>query len=91
MVYNLKKDEALKELVKCGKDPKYFINNFARISHPLHGLLPFHLYDFQEDIIDDFNSHRFNVILKARQLGISTTCAGYIAWLMLFHRDKNLI
>ncbi len=91
MVYNLKKDEALKELVKCGKDPKYFINNFARISHPLHGLLPFHLYDFQEDIIDDFNSHRFNVILKARQLGISTTCAGYIAWLMLFHRDKNIL
>ena len=91
MSYELTKKEMLEELVKCGKDPKYFINNFARISHPMRGLIPFRMYGFQEDIIDDFNAHRFNVILKARQLGISTTCAGYIAWLMLFHRDKNVL
>ena len=33
----------------------------------------------------------FNVILKARQLGISTITAGYIVWLMLFHRDKAIL
>lgn len=91
MTYELTKKEVVEELVKCGKDPQYFINNFARISHPMRGLIPFKLYGFQEDIIDDFNNHRFNVILKARQLGISTTCAAYIAWMMLFHRDKNVL
>ena len=39
----------------------------------------------------DFNDYRFNVILKARQLGISTITAAYAAWLMLFYRDKNII
>jgi len=31
------------------------------------------------------------VILKARQLGISEVTAAYAAWLMLFHRDKNIL
>ena len=35
--------------------------------------------------------YRFNVILKARQLGISTVSAAYIVWLMLFYRDKNVL
>jgi len=81
----------VKEIVKCGKDPTYFLNNYARISHPLHGLIPFRLYDFQDQLVQDFNDYRFNVILKARQLGISTISAGYIVWLMLFHRDKNVL
>ena len=91
MSFQLTKKEMVKEIVKCGKDPTYFLNNYARISHPLHGLIPFRLYDFQDDLIGDFNDYRFNVILKARQLGISTITAGYVVWLMLFHRDKNVL
>jgi len=91
MPYQLTKKEILKEVVKCGKDPKYFINNYARISHPLKGLIPFKTYDFQSDLLDDFNDYRFTVILKARQLGISTVTAGYVVWLMMFHRNKNVL
>ena len=81
----------MKEILKCGKDPVYFINNYARITHPQRGLIPFHLYDFQEDLVNDFTDHRFNIILKARQLGISTISAAYVVWLMLFHREKNVL
>ena len=91
MGYRLSREEILKELVKCGKNPVYFINNYAKISHPLKGLVPFNMYDFQESLVNDFNDHRFNIILKARQLGISTVSAAYIAWLMMFHRDKNVL
>jgi len=77
--------------VKSGKDPVYFINNYAKISHPMRGLIPFNTYDFQSDLVKDFNDHRFTVILKARQLGISTISAAYVAWLMMFHRDKNVL
>ena len=87
----LTKKERIKEIVKCGKDPIYFINNYARISHPKHGLIPFKTYDFQEQLLRDFEDYRFNVILKARQLGISTITAGYVTWMMLFHRDKNIL
>jgi len=91
MSFQLDKKQQVKEIVKCGRDPAYFLKNYARISHPLHGLIPFDTYDFQDDLLQDFNDYRFNVILKARQLGISTITAGYIVWMMLFHRDKAIL
>ena len=91
MAFTPTKKEIVKELVKCGKDPDYFINNYARISHPIRGLIPFNTYDFQSQLIKDFNDYRFNVILKARQLGISTITAAYVSWMMLFHKDKNIL
>ena len=91
MPFDISKKEKMKEIVKCGKDSKYFINTYAKITHPQHGLIPFHVYDFQGSLLEDFEDHRFNVILKARQLGISTITAAYVAWLMLFHREKNVL
>ena len=87
----LTKKEILKEIVKAGKDPVYFTTNYCRISHPQRGLIPFKAYDYQNDLLRDFNDYRFNIILKARQLGISTITAAYVAWMMLFHRDKNIL
>ncbi len=91
MAFKLSKQEIVKEIVKCGKDPQFFIDNYCRISHPMHGLIPFKTFDYQKDLLKDFNDYRFNIILKARQLGISTISAGYIVWFMLFHRDKNIL
>ncbi len=91
MAFKLSKQEIVKEIVKCGKDPQFFIDNYCRISHPLKGLIPFKTYGYQKDLLKDFNDYRFNIILKARQLGISTISAGYIVWFMLFHRDKNIL
>lgn len=91
MGYKLTKKEILKEVVKSGKDVRYFIRNYAKIPHPGHGLIPFKTYDYQDDLLDDFNDYRFTVILKARQLGISTIVAAYVSWMLLFHRDKNVL
>ena len=84
MSHELTKKQVVAEIVKAGKDPIYFINNYAKISHPMKGLIPFKVFDYQEDLLRDFNDYRFNVILKARQLGISTITAAYIVWLMMF-------
>ena len=91
MSYVPSKKEIHKEILRCGKDPVYFINTYAKIAHPMHGLVPFKTYDFQAQLIRDFNDYRFNIILKARQLGISTITAAYVMWMMLFHRDKNVL
>jgi hypothetical protein len=88
---SLTKQEILKEIVKAGKDPLYFTVNYGRISHPQKGTIPFKAYDYQQQLLRDFTDYRFNVILKARQLGISTITAAYVSWLMLFHRDKNIL
>ena len=87
----LTKKEVMKEIVRCGKDPNYFITNYAKITHPQKGLIPFKTYDYQKEILNSFEDHRFNIILKARQLGLSTITAAYVVWLMLFHREKNVL
>jgi hypothetical protein len=87
----LTKEEILREVVKSGKNPIHFTVNYCRISHPQRGLIPFKAFDYQQQLLKDYNDYRFNVILKARQLGISTITAAYIGWLMLFHRDKNIL
>tara|TARA_R100000008_G_scaffold86555_1_gene80142 strand:- start:932 stop:2509 length:1578 start_codon:yes stop_codon:yes gene_type:complete len=87
----LTKKEIIAEILRSGKDPNYFVNNYVKISHPIEGLIPFKTYEFQKQLLGDFNDYRFNVILKARQLGISTITAAYAAWLMLFYRDKNIV
>jgi hypothetical protein len=40
----------------------------ARSAHPEKGTIPFKLYDFQKDCIEDFMTHRYNIVLKGEQL-----------------------
>jgi hypothetical protein len=87
----LSKKDLVKEIVKCGKDPVYFINNYCKISHPTKGQIAFRTWDFQKDLLYKFNDYRNNIILKSRQMGISTISAAYVSWMMLFHRDKNIL
>ena len=91
MPYKLPKKQIVKEIVKCGKTPVYFINNYCKIPHPGKGLIPFKTYDFQTELVENLALYRFLICLKARQLGISTITAAYITWLILFHRDKNVL
>ena len=79
------------EYIKCAGDPVYFLKKYCMIQHPIEGKIPFHLYPFQENTISQFVTNRFSVILKARQLGISTLTAGYSLWMMTFHQDKNIL
>jgi hypothetical protein len=90
MSFQLKRSKQLKKLLSAVKILPILLTTYAKISHPLKGLIPFKTYPYQDDL-EDFNDYRFNVILKARQLGISTITAAYIVWLMLFHRDKNVL
>jgi len=79
------------EYVKCALDPVYFMKEYCYIQHPVRGKIKFDLYDFQAKTLTDFKNHDYNVILKARQLGLSTLSAGYSLWLMTFHHDKNIL
>jgi hypothetical protein len=85
------KEMIREEYIKCAKDPVYFFKKYCYIQHPHRGKILFNLYPFQEDLMTDFYDNRFNVILKSRQLGISTLSAGYSLWMMLFHEDKNIL
>ena len=79
------------EIIKCGKDPVYFMNKYLKIQHPLRGLIPFKTFPFQDDCVKDFNDNRFNIILKSRQLGLSTLVAAYAVWQACFYKEKNIL
>jgi phage FluMu gp28-like protein len=53
--------------------------------------LDFNLYDAQKESVRSFQNFRKVVINKSRQIGISTTIAGYIAWLFWFHKDQDIL
>jgi hypothetical protein len=77
--------------LKCVQDPSYFINQYCTIQHPQRGKIKFKLYDFQYDVLKAYQENDYNIVLKSRQLGISTLSAAYALWMMLFHNDKNVL
>ena len=79
------------EYLKCAKDPVHFMRKYCYIQHPQRGRIQFNLYPFQEKVLTLMRDNPYSIILKSRQLGISTLSAGYSLWLMLFHKDKNIL
>ena len=79
------------EYAKCAKDPAYFMRKYCYIQHPQRGRILFNLYPFQDKVLHLFRDHQYLITLKSRQLGISTLAAGYSLWLMIFHKDKNVL
>lgn len=88
--------ENIKEIIKaeyqkCYADPVYFMKKYVWIQHPTRGRTQFNLYPFQEKVLKLFQKHDYSIVLKSRQLGLSTLTSGYTLWLMLFHKDKNIL
>ena len=90
MAQDIKKIIA-QEYIKCAKDPAYFMKKYCYIQHPTRGRILFNLYPFQGKVLHLFKDHQYIITLKSRQLGISTLAAAYSLWLMLFHKDKNVL
>jgi hypothetical protein len=79
------------EYVKCASDPAHFMKKYCYIQHPQRGRIMFNLYPFQDKVLNLWKDNPYSIVLKSRQLGISTLSAGYSLWLMLFHKDKNVL
>lgn len=85
------KDIIAEEYKKCAASPVYFMKHYVKIQHPIRGSIFFNLFQFQEETLHDFANYKFNIILKSRQMGISTLVAAYSLWLMIFNKDKNIL
>jgi hypothetical protein len=78
------------ELIKCKDDFKYFVHTFVKISHPVRGLIPLNLFPFQERLIQEYENHRFNILVKFRQGGFTTITVLYMLWRCMFKTDQNI-
>lgn len=78
-------DEKL-EWLTCANSPAYFIHNYVWIYDATFSMwIPFHLWPGQVSTLKDIQENRLVVILKARQLGLTWLCLGFVLWLMIFH------
>lgn len=83
--------EQIMELKKCSQDPVHFINTYVKVQHPIDGLVPFILRDYQIKMIRAYQDNRYTVVLSARQTGKSVTAAAFILWYAIFHFDKTIL
>ena len=83
--------EMISELVKCQRDPVYFMRNFVKIQHPTRGTVPFDLFPYQERFVKHMHENRFTVTLQPRQCGKTLTVAMYLLWYALFTKDVTVL
>jgi hypothetical protein len=82
--------EQVEEYIKCAKEPIYFVKNYMKIIHVDKGLIPFDLYEYQEEMITKFNEERFVITKMPRQSGKSTAVISFILHYILFNESKNV-
>ena len=82
--------EEILEYKKCLEDPSYFARKYVKIISLDEGLVPFNLYEYQENMFKHFNDNRFSIVLACRQSGKSISSVVYLLWYACFHPEKTI-
>lgn len=83
-----------KEFEYCSANVEYFIENYIYIEHPDDKdeiLQRFKLWDKQKEVLQSIIEHRLNIILKARQLGVTWLTLAYSLHCLLFNTGYLVI
>lgn len=82
------------QIIKCITDPIYFIETYLKIFDQTQGkngmIVPFKLFDFQKYLIKCYLENDFNIANKYRQAGISTTTCAFLAWYIMFNKNRSV-
>lgn len=81
----------IEEFTKCGLSFPYFATKYIKILHPSRGLQPFILFGYQKRVVEAFEDHRFNIISKFRQGGLTTLAELWSFWKCLFKLDHQIM
>jgi len=71
--------------------PLFFMTNFMQIQHPTLGSIPFKPFDYQQDLIYNYNHYRRSINMCGRQMGKTTVAAGYLLWYAMFVPDSTIL
>lgn len=80
----------IQEWIDCENNPVYFAKKYIKIISLDEGLVPFEMYDFQENLITNFHKNRFNIAKLPRQTGKSTTVIAYLLHYALFNPNVKI-
>ena len=86
--------ETLRDFKNCAEPETgslYFMVNHMRIQHPVRGGIDFEPFDYQLDLIENYNNNRFSINMLGRQMGKTTVAAGYLLWYAMFRADSTIL
>lgn len=78
------------EFIKCADDPVYFAMTYMKIINVDRGLIPFGMWDFQQEMLRTFHENRFSICKLPRQVGKTTTSVAYLLHYILFNESVNI-
>lgn len=84
-------NDMVHDLLRCSRDPIYFIENYCKIVHPVKGLVNFELYDYQKEMVRLFSENRFSILCASRQSGKSQTSCAFLLWYAIFNELKTIL
>jgi len=79
-------DDYVAEYLRCKNDFHYFCANYIYIEIPGKDIL-LTPYNKQSELIDTIEKKKYVLVLKSRQIGISTIIQAYAAWLTTFFNN----
>ena len=82
--------EQVQEVIRCSQDPEYFLNQYIKVISLDEGIVPFHPYPFQQELIQSFHNNRFTICKLPRQSGKSVTVTAYLIHQALFRDNINI-
>jgi hypothetical protein len=82
-------EDQIREIIRCKHDPVYFIKKYIFIINLDEGLIPFELYDFQEEFVDILHNYKRIISKWGRQSGKTTTFAAYMCHYIIFNESKT--
>jgi len=62
-------EHEIEEYVKCSQDIHYFTEKYCKVKTEDGSIGAIKLRDYQKDIMDNFVSNRFNILMASRQVG----------------------
>jgi len=77
-------ERLVREFIHCKNDFIYFCSNYIKIELP-GGDITLNPYNKQKELVSYIHKNKFVIVLKSRQIGISTIIQAYIAWLTVFY------
>jgi len=77
-------ESKVSDYIRCKSNFEYFCKNYVYLELPGGDVL-MTPYQKQLELVDLINSEKYVLVLKSRQIGISTVIQAYAAWLALFY------
>lgn len=85
-------DEQVIEVAKCYRSPAYFIDRYCQIYDATASTwIPFRLWPEQVTTLRDLLAYPLDIILKARQLGLTWLVLAFALWLMIFRPAATVL